>query len=359
MRLRTGELLASSQLILGACFALIVSFPQHLFAQTPFYQGKTITVINGTQPGGTADMRVRATIAVLGKYIPGKPRIIAGYMPGGGGRKLANYMYRAARPDGLTIGGPASSFMALAILGAPGVQYKLNEFTFLGTPQSQAHYVFLTRKEAGLDSLEKLRAASGLKIGAQSVGHTIYMVGRIFAYSLGLNEPIFVTGYTGPELDLAVLRGEVDARPNLAYSLMRRRPEMVEKRLVDFHASLQVPLGNAHPHSLLVNVPDLEGLAKTDRARKVVAMFRKLRYLGGPLIVGPGVPKERVALLRKAFDKTYDDPEFHKKFKKLTGVAPSPRRGAALEKDLKRLSGDPETVELFRKLATAGPLPRP
>ena len=81
-------------------------------------------------------MRVRATIAVLGKYIPGKPRIIAGYMPGGGGRKLANYMYRAARPDGLKIGSPASSFMALAILDAPGVQYKLNEFTFLGTPQS-------------------------------------------------------------------------------------------------------------------------------------------------------------------------------------------------------------------------------
>ena len=136
MRLREGELFASSALILGACFASILSCPQHLFAQTPFYQGKTITVINGNQPGGTADMRVRATIAVLGKYIPGKPRIIAGYMPGGGGRKLANYMYRAARPDGLKIGSPASSFMALAILDAPGVQYKLNEFTFLGTPQS-------------------------------------------------------------------------------------------------------------------------------------------------------------------------------------------------------------------------------
>ncbi len=358
MRLRKGELLVSSALILGACFASIPLCPQLVFAQTPFYQGKTITIISGTQPGGTADMRMRATIAVLGKYIPGRPRVIAGYMPGGGGRKLANYMYRAARPNGLTIGIPASSFMALAILGAPGVQYKLNEFIFLGTPQSRAHYVFLSRKEAGLDSLEKLRGASGLRIGAQSVGHTIYIVGRLFAYGLGLKEPKFVTGYSGPELDLAVLRGEVDARVNLAYSLMRRHPEMVEKRLVDFHASLQVPLGYTHPHPRFARLPDLEDLAKTDGSRKTVAMFRRLRHLGGPLILGPGTPRERAAILQKAIDKTFDDSEFSTKFKKLTGVDPSPRSGATIEKELKQLSGDRETIELFKKLATAGRLPQ-
>ncbi|NIO08674.1 MAG: hypothetical protein GTO40_11960 [Deltaproteobacteria bacterium] len=338
-------------------FASIHLDSRQLYAQTPFYQGKTITVILGAQPGGSADMRARSTASVLGKHVPGKPTIIAGYMPGGGGRKLANYMFRAARPNGRTIAMPASSFTILALLGAPGVRYELDKFTYLGTPQSQAHYVFLTRKELGLDSLEKLRKKKGLRIGAQSVGHTIYIIGRLFAYGLNLNEPKFITGYSGPELDLAVLRGEVDARVNLAHTVMQRRREMVEKNLVDFHASLEVPRGFAHPHPTFAKLPDLEDLAGTGRARKPVAMFRSLRYLGSPMILGPGNPEQSITTLKQAIDATFVDPEFKKQFTKLTGIEPSPRSGSSIAKDLKQMSGDKETIELFRKIATAGPLP--
>ena len=82
------------------------------FSQAPFYQGKTITVVNGNAPGGTADMRMRAILPFLKKHIPGEPTVVAEFMPGGGGRKLANHLYRTARTDGLTIGCPPGAFVA-------------------------------------------------------------------------------------------------------------------------------------------------------------------------------------------------------------------------------------------------------
>ena len=105
------------------------------------------------------------------------------------------------------------------MLGEPGVQYDLGKFIYLGTSESAIVWIFLTRKEADLGSLEKLRSAGSVRIGAQSVGHIIYMCGRLFAYLLGMKDAKFVTGYSGPELDIALSRGEVDARANIADTL--------------------------------------------------------------------------------------------------------------------------------------------
>src|SRR3990170_7787205 len=166
-------------------------FPIFAFSQAPFYQGKTITMIHGRDPGGTGDLRVRAVIPFLQKYIPGNPTIVSEYMPGGGSRKAANHIYRAARADGLTIGNFSSAMVSMAILGESGVLYDIDKFHYLGSPYSTYHAVFISRKQAGLNSIEKLRAASGIKIGAQSVGFSTYNEGRLFAYILGLKDPKF------------------------------------------------------------------------------------------------------------------------------------------------------------------------
>ena len=73
-------------------------------SQAPFYQGKTVTVIVSTSPAGTGDLRIKALIPFVRKHIPGNPTLVLEYMDGGGGRKAANYLFRNARPDGLTIG---------------------------------------------------------------------------------------------------------------------------------------------------------------------------------------------------------------------------------------------------------------
>ena len=165
---------------------MLTSLAWRGYAQSDFYKGKTITVVQIVDAGGTGDLRRKALFPFLQKYIPGNPTIVSDYMPGGGGRKAANHVYRVAKADGLTIGGMSSSLVSNAILDTGGVQYDIDKLTYLGSPVSVFHYVFLTRKEAGLGSLEKLRAAAGVRIGAQEVGHDIYITGRLFAYLLNL-----------------------------------------------------------------------------------------------------------------------------------------------------------------------------
>jgi tripartite-type tricarboxylate transporter receptor subunit TctC len=156
------------------------------FSQAPFYQGKTISVVLGGPPGGSADLRTKAVISSLRKHIPGNPTILMQYMQAGGGRQAANHIYGKVRPDGLEIGSMGAALVANAILGATGVQYDIDKFTYLGTPDSANHYLFLTNREAKLTDLEKLRAAPNVRIGAQSVGHPIYITGRLFAYVIGI-----------------------------------------------------------------------------------------------------------------------------------------------------------------------------
>ena len=152
--------------LLTALFAALALMPGFAFSQASFFQGKTITVIQGRDPGGTGDLRVKALFPFLQKYIPGNPNVVSEYMPGGGSRKAANHVYRSARPDGLTIGNFSSAVVSLAVLGESGVLYDIDKFFYLGSPYSTYHAVFVTRKQLGLTNIEKLQTASGLRIGA-------------------------------------------------------------------------------------------------------------------------------------------------------------------------------------------------
>jgi tripartite-type tricarboxylate transporter receptor subunit TctC len=203
MATKTNRFYVSTEFLPVALLVLFILCPGLAWAQTQFYQGKTITIVQGRDPGGTGDMRVRAMLPFLQKYIPGNPTIVNEYVPGGGSRKAANHVYKSARPDGLTIGNLGLGMISSALLGETGVLYDVDKFFYLGSPFSSHHAIFVTRKDAGLSSIEKLRAANGIRIGGQSVGFSTYIEGRLFAYILGLREPRFVTGYGGAELDPA------------------------------------------------------------------------------------------------------------------------------------------------------------
>jgi tripartite-type tricarboxylate transporter receptor subunit TctC len=335
--------------------AQLIAVPGTVFCQADFYRGKTITVIQGRDPGGTGDLRVKAVTSILQKHIPGNPTIVNEYMAGGGGRTATNHIYKSVRPDGLTIGNMSSAMVPLAILGESGVLYDIDKFFYLGSPYSTYHALFVSRKEAGFSSIEKLRAASGVRIGAQSVGFSTYNEGRLFAYLLGLKEPKFIPAYGGAELDPALMRGEIDARATGADTVEQRNRDWIEKGLVDFHAIMEVPKGDKHAR--FPQVPEIESFAKSDRERKVVIMQRAFRVAGGPFILPPGTPKERVEILQAAFRKTYKDPEFHKEYRKLTGEDPTPLLPEAHERTIREIPREPEVIELVKKLVGADPLP--
>jgi hypothetical protein len=235
------------------------------------------------------------------------------------------------------------------------VQYDIDKFTYLGTPDSLQHYLFMTHRDAALPNLEKLRGAGAVRIAAQSVGHPIYITGRVFAYLLGLKDPKFVVGFTGPEIDIALEKREADARVTTGDSLIRRNREWLDKGIVDVHASIEIPKGERHAR--FAQVPEAESFAKTDREKKMVEMFRAFRIAGQNFFLPPGVPKERVQILTEAMRKTLSDAEFLKEYQKLTGETASPLMAEALAKVVRDLPRDANVVELFKILAGAEPMP--
>jgi tripartite-type tricarboxylate transporter receptor subunit TctC len=115
------------------------------FPQTSFFQGKTVTILESSGPGGVGSMRTKAIVPFLQKYIPGNPTIVMQYMDGGGGRKAANHLYTSVRPDGLTIGRMSTPFVMHPILGESGVLYDIDKVIYLGTSYSGGYHVFLAR----------------------------------------------------------------------------------------------------------------------------------------------------------------------------------------------------------------------
>jgi hypothetical protein len=243
------------------------------------------------------------------------------------------------------------------MLGESGVLYDIDKVSYLGTSYSGGYHVFMTRREAGLDTLEKLRATSGIRIGSQSVGHLIYISGRMFAYLIGLKQPRFVTGYSSPELDVAIEQGEIDARSTVADSLLHEKPQWVDKGVMNFHGIIEIPKGRKHTHPRFAELSDVEAFAKSAMDRKLVAMYRTFVGSGNPFILPPGTPKDRVLILQDAMRKIYRDPDFSKEYTKLTGLKAEPQMPEELEQTIKDMPRDREAVELFKKLTGPDPLP--
>ena len=291
-------------------------------------------------------------------------------MDGGGGRKGANHLYHSARPDGLTIGGGSGAIVALSIMREQGVSYDADKFIYLGTPESENHAVIYTRTELGLDNLEKLKAKPGIRIGGQTVGHTSYVAGRLFAYFLDMKEPKFIVGYTSPEVDVALVNGELDARANSAISVLRRNPEWLEKKLMNFHAIMEIPKGIKHPR--LAHLPEIETFAKTEREKKLLTVWRAFRGVGSPLLCLREHPKTGFQSLQKIGRRRSSLLRFSKRrcagirglkirkflakyFTKLVDDDPSPLGAAELSRLIREMPRDPEVLELVKKFSGARP----
>jgi tripartite-type tricarboxylate transporter receptor subunit TctC len=343
------------RILCSALLTQLVLLPDFLYSQSDFYKGKTVTLVHGRAAGGSGDFRARAVAPFLHKYIPGNPTIVHEYMDGGGGRKAANYIFNSARPDGLTIGSVGGGVVASAVLGELGVQYDLEKLHFVGSPFSTSHYLLLTRRDAGFSTIEKLRQASGVRLGGLSVGHTIHNVGRIMAWLLGMKDIRDVTGFSAPERDVAFLRGEIDAIAATDDAIVGRKADWLEKGLVDLHGIYAIPRESKHPR--FHYLPEIDGFAKTERERKILTMFRNFSLAGAPFILPPAMPKELVEIIKEALRKSFKDADFFKEYRKVTGEDPTPLMPEANEKVVRELPRDPETVELFKKFAGAGPLP--
>ena len=348
--------LLRNALCLQALAACLLFGSMEAWPQAPFYQGKTINLVSGVAAGGSGDIRIRALLPYLRKYIPGNPTIVVENMPGAGGRKAANHLYSNPRPDGLTIGVLAATAIPLEVMKESGIMYDSSKFIYLGASEHAFHITFLTRKEAGIGNLEKLRSTPGLRIGGLTVGHTNYVAVRLFAFLLGVKDAKFVTGFSGTaDVDGALLRGEIDASANGVTAITRRTPEWIEKGLMDFHSIINIP--KEAKHTLLGHLPEIETFAKTPREVKLLTTWRTFRMVGSPYVALPGTPRDRVQILEDGMRKALKDPEFHRDYKKIVGDEVEPVLPEQLTKEIREMPRDPDVIDLLKSLAGGGPLP--
>lgn len=334
----------------------LTAAPAPVQSQAPFFQGKTIKVINN-DPGGTAGLRVKVVMTHLKKYIPGNPTLIIEFVEGGGGRRAANQVFQNAKPDGLTVGALSSSIIGLQVMKETGVMYDIDKFIYLGTPVSENHNVIYTRRELGLNSLDKLRAASGLRLGAQEVGAVAYISARLFAYFLDLKAPKFVTGYNSLEADVALRNGEIDSRSNNVTSVLSRNRDWIDKGIMNFHAIIAVPKDDKPSHPAMAQLPEIESFAKNDREKRLLTLWRSFRTATTPFVLPPGTPKDRVEILQDAMGKVFKDAEFRAEFKKVANDDASPLMPEELTKVIHDMPRDAEIVDLLRKFSGVDPLP--
>ena len=319
--------------ILAITIALLLNTPPvEVFGQEPFYKGKTIRLIVGLAPGGGFDTYSRVIARHMGKHIPGNPTTVVENMPGAASLLAANYVYKAAKPDGLTIGNFIGGLSFQQLLGLPGVEFDAPKFEFLGVP-AQDNFMIGVAKSTGITSVEQWRASGTvIKIGGVAPGGGTDDIPKVLKATLGLPLQL-VSGYkgTGP-VRLAFNAGEVQGACNSWESFKSTwRAEMDKGEVV------LLIQANLKPHPEVPNVPWAVDLAKSEDAKKMILTSARVNgVLNRFYALPPGTPKDRVGILRKAFLETMKDPEFLADTQKAK-LDLDPIDGAEIEKQVREL----------------------
>jgi tripartite-type tricarboxylate transporter receptor subunit TctC len=337
----TARLLAAS----GLC----LSFGSAATAQSvaDFYKDKTLTVISTGSVGSIYDLGSRMLVSHMAKHLPGNPTTVAQVMTGGGHVVGTNHLYNIAPRDGTTIGAIGEATPLLQVLEPDKVKYDIRKFSWLGNPVLNTLTV-VAWHTTGITDIQQLKQKE-LIIGTGGPASPSTLYPRILNSVGGMKFKI-VSGYPGAEIDLAMERGEVNGRGGALWSWWQTsKPHWLAEKKINL--LLQVGL-KRHPD--LPNVPLLTELATTPAEKQIYALFSSTVLVGRPLIAPPGVPADRVAALRAAFDATMKDPTYLADAKKMN-LDVDPVSGVELQKAMEELAATPpDVVELAKAAQTKG-----
>lgn len=274
-------------------------------APSDFYRGKTVQVFIGSSAGGAYDVYARMLARHMGKHIPGNPRLVASNMEGAGSLTLTNYLYNVAARDGTVIGTINRGAPFEPLIGETNLaQFDPAQFTWIGSVANEVS-ICAAWDRAGIDSFDQLFTRE-LTVGGTGSGADTNQFPKVMNGVLGTKLKI-VSGYPGGNnIDLAMERGEVDGRCGWSWSsVVSTRQTWLERGSIKVLVQLAL---QKHPD--LPDVPLIMDYAKTDEQRAMLRLIFSRGALGCPFLAPPGVPAERAAILRKAFDDTMKDLEF-------------------------------------------------
>jgi tripartite-type tricarboxylate transporter receptor subunit TctC len=280
-----------------------------LLAQTPFYQGKTVTIVVGTKAGDVYDLYPRLLAEIWPKYIPGSPNIIVQNVPGAASLIAANQVYNTAKPDGLTLAAIYPALYFDQLIKRPEVKFDWTKWNWIGSTVRSNHLLYM-RADTSYKTIDDVRNASTPpKCGATGVSSTGYYMPKLMEETLSTKFDI-VSGYVaGQDIDLAVERGELQCRAFTITAFFAREP-FISWRKRNF-VNVLIQTGSKRDFRLkdVPTIYELMDRYKTnDAGRSLAKVILASGDFGRPIVAPPGLPADRVKLLRDSFEKTIRDP---------------------------------------------------
>jgi tripartite-type tricarboxylate transporter receptor subunit TctC len=287
-----------------------------------FYRGKTISII--VSGGGTFDSYARLLAKYMPAHIPGNPTMVVKAMTGAAGLKATNYIYNVAPKDGTEIAGVHGQIPSQPLFSSEGVQYDPNKLSWIGNVTSGLYVGYMWRT-APVQSMEDLLTKEAI-VGGQSLGALPIDI-SIIANRMAGTKLRIVTGYAGAaEAKLAVMRGELHGEfGTLLAAINLTHPDWIREKKI----KLIVQLG-PEKHASLPDVPLLSDFVKNAEDRAALDLYLSRQKTDKPYLAPPGVPRDRLAILRRAFDAAVKDPGFLAEAERMGLEVNSPMTGEAL-----------------------------
>jgi tripartite-type tricarboxylate transporter receptor subunit TctC len=313
-------------------------------AVADFYKGKQIRLVVGTSSGQDYDLWARLIGRHITRHIPGQPALIVENMPGAGHIVATNHLFNVAARDGTTVGMVSRNMTDAAIMKLRNIRFEPGRFNWVGSPEVNHRVMFVGTASgfAGAAELFERELIVGAPGGAQGVTAAPILLRNLLGMKLKI-----VTGYRSPgDIVLAVSRGEVGGFVNSVGGPVGARRQWVET------GQMRV-LFNMEPEPVpWLDAPTVFAFTKTDEQRQVLTFFANNTQLGRPLMAPPGVPADRVAALRRAFDATMRDPAFLKEAETM-GFEVSPQTGERIAALVAAALATPEAIVRRAERASA------
>lgn len=274
-------------------------------ADEPFYAGKQVVIVVSADAGTSYDLYPRIAAKYIGKYIPGNPTVIVKNMPGASGLLAANWLYNVAKPNGLTLGAIHRTLPLTQALGVPQAKFDPNEFIWIGTPVQETASCFV-RADTPYETVQDLiTAAKPVKMAATQPRSDVYIVPGMLNDIVGTNLEV-ASGYRSiMATALAVEKGEADGVCGWGYASLSA---LKSDWFANDYIKVLLQIGR-EKHPDLQDVPLASDLAKPEQKR-LLEVYNTQLSVGRPWVMPPGVPEERVKIMREAFVDVMKDPGF-------------------------------------------------
>jgi len=318
----------------AAIVMFAVSGTARLYAETPYYGGKTITIVAGTKAGDVYDLYARHFAQFMPKYIPGNPNIIVQNMAGAGSMIAANFVYNVAKPDGLTIGAIFPALYFDQVIGRKEVQYDWNKFVWLGSPVTSNHLLYMRADSRFKTIQDVVKASPGPKCGATGTSSTAYYVPKLLDEVIGTKFDVVLGYQAGQDIDLAVERNELVCRAFTLTAFFAREPFTSWRKRKFVNVLVQTGKKRDKRIPDVPTIYELMDQAKTPPAgRNLATLVLAAGDFGRPYVMPPNTPADQAKIIRSAFEKVLSDE---------TAIADAKK---------KKLELDPSTADDLEKLA--------